>query len=148
MITKQKLLAHLKNDIYVRIKRSPIHGVGLFAIRDIPKGIDPFETLIDEPDITFSKKELKAELPKEVYEIVTAYCAEENGKVFIPVYGFNPIDILYLINHSEDPNIATTYDGSTFTAVRDIKKGEELFSDFSVYHDGSENYIRVAHKSK
>jgi hypothetical protein len=36
-----KLIENL-NNTYVRIMPSKIHGVGVFAIRDIPKGICPF----------------------------------------------------------------------------------------------------------
>jgi len=40
---KKKLIKNLENDIYCRIKPSKKHGVGVFAIRDIPKGINPFK---------------------------------------------------------------------------------------------------------
>jgi hypothetical protein len=39
---KFKLLRHLKNEIFVRLKRGK-HGVGVEAIRELPNGTDPFK---------------------------------------------------------------------------------------------------------
>jgi len=41
----EKLLYHLENEVYCRIGVSHIRGagVGVIAIRDIPKGINPFK---------------------------------------------------------------------------------------------------------
>ena len=37
---KKKLIKNIEIDIYCRIKPSKKHGVGVFAIRDIPKSIN------------------------------------------------------------------------------------------------------------
>lgn len=37
-MNKEALLKELANATYVMIKPSPLHGIGVFAIRDIPKG--------------------------------------------------------------------------------------------------------------
>ncbi len=50
MVTKNILLKHLKNDIYCRIGVSKVHGVGVIAIKDIPKETMPFSTLSKEED--------------------------------------------------------------------------------------------------
>ena len=34
----QKLLSELGYETYVMLKASPVHGIGVFAIRNIPKG--------------------------------------------------------------------------------------------------------------
>jgi len=116
--------------------------VGLFAIRDIPKDTNPFPLLKKISYIAIDEKELKNELPEEVFNMIDEYCAKERTSFFIPMQGFNPIDLPYLINHSDKPNVGTDYEGEFFYALRDIKKGEELFSDFSTYHDGNEDYIK------
>lgn len=43
-MSKKVLLKNLQNDIYCRIKPSKKHGVGVFAIKDIPKNTNPFKT--------------------------------------------------------------------------------------------------------
>ena len=47
-MTKAQILYQLKNDIYTRL--APMkHGIGVVAIRHIPKGVDPFlGTEVDE----------------------------------------------------------------------------------------------------
>ncbi len=142
MTDKQTLLNHLKNDIYVRIKKSGVHGVGLFAIRDIPKGANPFASLHKPSYIPFNDAELKKSLPEEIYTMIDEYCGKEQNTLYIPIHGFNPIDLPYLINHSDTPNVSVDPDGENFVTMREIKKGEELFSDFSTYHDESEPYIK------
>ena len=42
---RAELLRRILADCFCRLQPSPLHGVGVFAIRDIPKGRDPFRTL-------------------------------------------------------------------------------------------------------
>ena len=37
-MTKEELLSELSNNTWVMIKPSGIHGIGVFAVRDIPAG--------------------------------------------------------------------------------------------------------------
>src|SRR5262245_13170591 len=101
---KNKLLQHLKKDIYVRIGISQKHGIGLIAIREIPKGTNPFQSLFDYEFIGFTQSEIRT-TPKAVQELIRDYCAQENGKVYVPSVGFNPAHLLHFINHSKRPNV-------------------------------------------
>ena len=133
-ISKRTLLKHLENNLYVRAKKSDIHGVGIFAIRDIPKDIDPFHTIHQEEYIEFSKNELE-HLSDDVKKMIHDYCAEEDGKVWIPKYGFTTVQVERFLNHSKTPNVATTDDGTKFITMRVIKKGEELLADYEHYDE-------------
>lgn len=133
---KSRLLKYLKHDVYVRVGRSETHGIGLFAIRDIPKGANPFKSLLKYDFIAFDLSDLAA-IPEEARKMVHDYCAQENGKIYVPSAGFNPIHLLHFINHSKVPNVKAVGDGTTFIATREIKKGEELFSDYSTYDEKS-----------
>jgi hypothetical protein len=42
---RTELLRHVLADCYCRLQPSLIHGIGVYAIRDIPKGKNPFEAL-------------------------------------------------------------------------------------------------------
>ncbi len=44
-MTKEELIKHLKNDVYCRLGVSKISGIGVIAIKDIPKGTNPFRSL-------------------------------------------------------------------------------------------------------
>ena len=46
MLSKRnELIKHLENDIYCRLGVNKNNEVGVMAIKNIPKGTDPFKTL-------------------------------------------------------------------------------------------------------
>ena len=64
MARKKEVLNCLKNT-YCRLKPSKIEGVGVFAVRDIPKNINPFEGIKNQRWYEFKLSELKG-LDKEI----------------------------------------------------------------------------------
>ena len=58
-MTKEELLKELGTNTYLMLKPSPIEGIGVFAIRDIPKGCRDIsageELLIDYGEIVEEK---------------------------------------------------------------------------------------------
>jgi SET domain-containing protein len=137
---KNKLFNNLKNDVYCRIKPSKTHGVGVFAIKDIPKGVNPFRVSSGEclkhRVIGISKKDFD-KLDNSVKQIVDDYYHTENDIYYIPYDGPNANDISYYMNMSKSPNIGFIDKNGCnmviFVAVKKIKKGEELFIDYSKY---------------
>jgi len=129
---KTKVL-HLLENIYCRLKPSRISGVGVFAIRDIPKGKKLFLGQIDEEWYKFKIKELK-NLNKEVLKMIDDFFViEQDGSVKIPKSGFNGMDMSFYINNSKNPNAKTIDNGFTFISSRKIKKGEEITVAYSDY---------------
>ena len=128
-MNKEALLKQLAESTYVMIKASPVHGIGVFAIRDIPKGTqDIFSQGIGEW-IEVSKKEVDA-LPKHSRDLVENHCLFDDKSYFIPDYGFKLVDLVIYLNHSDTPNVVSINDGERFEAIRDIACGEELFVDY------------------
>ena len=130
-MTKDALLAELANNTYVMLKPSPIEGIGVFAIQDIPKGC---REMFSKPDINdkwiaVSKKEVE-NLPAHAQFIAGNYCLYDEDNYFIPDHGFKKIDVSLFINHADTPNIISINDGDYFEAIRDIKNGEELVIDY------------------
>ena len=123
-MNRQQLLENLKKDIYLRLGPSEIHKVGVFAIRDIPKGTNPFKGSHDLDEYFYSQEELK-DVPSAVKRMIKDYFVTENGQVAVPSCGLNGIDISYFVNHSDDPNLSYN-DKDELAAVRNIKKGEEV----------------------
>jgi len=141
MVTKKRLLQHLKNDIYCRIGVSKVHGVGVIAIKDIPKGTNPFSTLSKEKDkiITLSKDDIK-DIHPNVRKILTDFFGDKKRDNFDTyAYGPNYINISFYMNHSDKPNIDVIEDTKnnyfTFITNRKIKKGEELFINYNEYSE-------------
>ena len=141
MITKNKLLKHLKNDIYCRIGVSKVHGVGVIAIKDIPKGTNPFYTLSKEKDkiITLSKDDIK-DIHPNVRKILTDFFGDKKRDNYdVYAYGPNYINISFYMNHSDKSNIDVIEDTEnnyySFITNRKIKKGEELFINYNEYSE-------------
>lgn len=130
----QKLLKNLHKDVYARIKCSKLHGVGVVAIRNIPKGTNPFKrSSTAHKDVGIDDKHIE-KLDPEVKKMVHDFFQKEDNKWYLPQAGLNSIDVSFYMNHSDKPNIKVT-DGKerfvTFIAARAIKKGEELTINYN-----------------
>ena len=136
-MNKAALLKQLAEATYVMIKASPIHGIGVFAIRDIPKGTQDIFSQGVGDWIEVSKEEVEA-LPKHSRDLVENHCLFDEQNYFIPDYGFKLVDLVIYLNHSDTPNIISINDGERFEAIRDIAEGEELFVDYGTIVEGEE----------
>ena len=134
-MTKESLLNQLRKHTYVMIQPSGIHGIGVFAVKDIPKGCrEMFSKEMGEWS-TIPRKEID-ELPAHAKDIVENYCLYDEENYFVPAQGFKVMDLSLFLNHSETPNIVSVNDGEYFETIKEIKKGEELFVDYGEIVDG------------
>ncbi len=125
---KKHLLKHLAEDVYCRLGVSPVHGIGVFAVRGIDKGIDPLRSLVSHKEISFAHDELKA-LPKGVRKQIEMFCYYDDDEVLVSTMGLNTMDFAIYVNHSKTPNIRMKKDGS-FETLTKIKSGDELLMDY------------------
>ncbi len=136
-MTKEALLKDLHQDTYVMIKPSPLHGIGVFAIRDIPKGTrDLFSQGVGEW-IKLTIAEVEA-LPKHSRDLVENHCLFDEDHYYVPDYGFKLVDLVVYLNHSDTPNVISINEGEYFVATRDIAAGEELLVDYGTIVDCAE----------
>ena len=136
-MTKEALLKDLHQDTYVMIKPSPLHGIGVFAIRDIPKGTrDLFSQGVGEW-IKLTIAEVEA-LPKHSRDLVENHCLFDEDHYYVPDYGFKLVDLVVYLNHSDTPNVISINEGDYFEATRDIAAGEELLLDYGTIVDCAE----------
>ncbi|HLD43256.1 MAG TPA: SET domain-containing protein-lysine N-methyltransferase [Candidatus Nanoarchaeia archaeon] len=98
----------------VVVKTSKIHGKGVFAFRSFKKG---------EIVLRWKPKELTKEQVEQVSEKEKPYVSFLDGKYLLE----QPPE--RYVNHSCDPN--TTVQNLCDVAKRDIKKGEEITSDYA-----------------
>ena len=138
-MTKEELLNDLRNDTYVTLKASPIHGIGVFAIRDIPKGCNHFFSKNIGEWIKLPISDVE-KLPAYSKELIETYCLYDDENYFVPDYGFKVMDLVNYLNHSNTPNIISVNDGVYFEAIRDIQCGEELLIDYGEIVEGVEDY--------
>ena len=136
---KEQLLRELQQDVYVMLKPSPIEGIGVFAIRDIPKGCRTIFSAGIGEWIKISFEEVE-QLPPHSRNLVETYCLYDEENYFVPDYGFKLMDMVLYLNHSADCNVISVNDGEYFEALRDIKTGEELLVNYGSIADGLEAY--------
>lgn len=107
----------------LEVKDSPIHGKGVFATKDIKKGITYQNHVIPLPD-------------EECGNSIHAYAYPFNGsKFFCICAGYGSF-----FNHSNKPNVRVIKLDrknliKTFEFIRDIKAGEEIF----LYYGNEQN---------
>ncbi|HMR92213.1 MAG TPA: SET domain-containing protein [Chitinophagaceae bacterium] len=133
-MTKEELLQELRHETWVALKPSPVHGIGVFAIRPIPKGCT---TIFSRPSGDWIKLPIREaeQLPAHSRELIETYCLYDETDYYVPAYGFKLMDMVNYINHSPSPNICSVNDGEYFEALTDIPAGAELFADYGTLAD-------------
>jgi SET domain-containing protein len=138
-MTKAALLHELAGNTWVMIRPSPIEGIGVFALQDIPKGCrNMFSKANDQEQwIPVTRAEVE-KLPAHAKALIENYCLYDEENYFVPDYGFKKMDLVNFLNHSDTPNVISINDGEFFEAIRDIKQGEELLIDYGEIVDSTE----------
>ena len=131
---RAEFLRRVLANCYCRLAPSPIHGIGVFAIRNIPRGRNPFNTLpkYARPGYVRMTSVELAVLPPKLREMISALFVPTDGEMWLPTCGTNVVYLNSYLNHSTAPNLRTR-DGFTFIALRKISEGEELTADYHTY---------------
>jgi len=120
------------DQAYTRLAPSPLHGVGVFVVKNIPKMTNIFNegddclVWLDEKIINQQKGEIK--------KLYQDFCLKNKGKYACPK-SFNDLTVAWYLNDNpRNPNVFCdkNYD---FFSLRKIKKGEELTIDYSAYSE-------------
>lgn len=134
----RQIIRDLEENVYCRFKPSKLGGVGVFAIRDIPKGAEIFKMSKKtrfvgiDPRLVFDNDKIAP----GVKEFVRDFCAVTDRKLYLTDSGLNSMDISFALNHSKDPNVVDrNKNGEDFFALKKIKEGEELTIGYHSYCD-------------
>lgn len=131
------------NTEFIEIKKSKIHGTGVFASKDIPKGTKVIEYVGEIISKEESDKRADAHFDRHKKD------KENNGAVYIfelndthDIDGDVPWNPAKYINHSCDPNCETeiTNDEIWIVSIKDIKKGEEISYNYCYDIDDFEEH--------
>ena len=119
------------HQVFTRISQSKIHGVGVKAIRPIKKGTYIFSG--DDARLRWIKGSELRGLSAEHRKLYDDFCIKSGSWYGCP-QNFNLMTPAWYLNHSAKPNVACdrTY---RFYALKDIKKGEELTTDYGTYSE-------------
>ncbi len=150
MTREENLLLNLKENVFCKIGSSSIHGVGVFAIKDIPKGTVVFKFCNYHPDkdelVDIPEEEARF-LDNEVLDLIKMYCGISRFNTYVVhENGLNHIHFGYYLNHSDEPNLkiysdhnAKEYEYVNFITVKDIQMGQELTEDYRDLSGSEEN---------
>eukprot|EP01064_Diplonema_japonicum_P039199 TRINITY_DN9778_c1_g2_i1.p1 TRINITY_DN9778_c1_g2~~TRINITY_DN9778_c1_g2_i1.p1 ORF type:complete len:183 (+),score=36.97 TRINITY_DN9778_c1_g2_i1:54-602(+) len=143
------MIKHIARDVWCRIGPSKLHGVGVIALRDIPKNkvVDRVPVEMMPP---FMRKEVDTESVhidelQDVNEDVKNYLREmyvcTEGRFDISTFGVNTfVGLAHFVNHSSEPNV--TFITSTepdlgcnmkIQTIKAVNKGEELLCNYREY---------------
>lgn len=136
-MTKEELMRELSQEMYAMLKPSPVHGIGVFAMQDIPKGC---RTIFSKNVGEWIKLPIAdvERLPDHSRNLVETYCLYDEEHYYVPDYGFKVMDMVNYLNHSSTPNIISVNDGEYFEALTDIAAGEELLVNYGLIVDTTE----------
>jgi len=127
---KKNLLKHLQEEVYCKLGISKVHGIGVFALRTIPKGVNPMRTWHDVEEVEFTHLDLKG-LPRSVRKELDIFCYYTDEVMHIPSVGMNTMNMAVYLNHSKKPSVAYQKNGQLKT-LRTIRSGEELMLDYDI----------------
>lgn len=122
------------------VRRSKIHGNGVYAARDIPKGTRIVEYLGER----ISHAQADARYEEKGQDDGHTFLFVVSSKVVIDA-GVDGNDARF-INHSCDPNCETVIEGGRvfIEAVRDVRKGEELGYEYGLTWESTDDPDELA----
>ena len=117
-----------------RVRRSPIHGTGVFATRRIPKGRRVLEYVGER----ISHAEADRRYESKAHDDNHTFLFTVNNRAVID--GGTHGNEARWINHSCDPNCESVIDDNRvfIEAVRTIQPGDELSYDYMIERDPSD----------
>jgi hypothetical protein len=119
------------DGVYTRLRPSKIGGIGVFAIRRIPKGTRLF--VGDSDEMKWVQTSDVKRVSKEIRKLYEDFAVLREGRYACP-RNFNCLTMSWYLNESTKPNVSCD-DNYNFSVVRDIKAGEELTVDYSTYSE-------------
>jgi hypothetical protein len=124
-------------NLYTRLRTSA-HGVGVFAIRDIPDGMRLFKgdsgRIVRVPRAAVDRI-----TDPELRRVYFDFCPSLDD-VFIAPADFNLLTMEWYMNHSADPNVVADHN-MQFFSCRPIGVGEELTTDYASFSDHSPTLV-------
>lgn len=125
---RKHILDSIKEECYVRLKPSKVcDGVGVFALRRIPKGTVLFADVI--PDKDFVRWDQLQDVPLEVISYLSSLCNTSDEGLYLS-QTVNNINLSYYVNHSLEPNVWHDKEIDRYFTMCDIEEGEEILCTY------------------
>jgi SET domain-containing protein len=142
MRTGSACISYINSTVWATLRKSPIHNIGVFAIRDIPKGtrITDNDSYTGKYVLNMLRPDELNEIQPEIRKLILDRTAYSSGDDKFPFYSPNCDAVLQAwMNHSETPNT------TGIETLRDIKKDEELTEDYKSLLEGAIHPVSLKH---
>ena len=127
----QTAIDFLNNTVKMKVAPSSLHGVGVFAIKDIQAGSKLFADRAPFP-YKISVGNVNKLMPAIKDHLVDRWPSILQGKGFV----YPDIFLQGFMNHSDEPN----YDNKLDLSIKDIKEGDEITEDYRQIEGWREAY--------
>lgn len=132
------LIAEAHNDIYCKLAPSPIHGVGVFALKDIPINTVIFR--VNLKTITVDSKFLNR-IHINVANYYNSMLLSNLSTIEIPETGMSVIPTSYYLNHSEESNAKIDIENNLIVAKKNIYADEEVTINYKGLSTGAYSFL-------
>jgi len=120
-MSKIDVIDFLNATVKMKLAPSPIHGIGVFAIKDIAAG-----TKLFADRMPFPYKLQPADQTKLFPEVRELLVSRWPRMVLGEPFGWPDVHFQGYMNHADEP----TYDGTLDIVIRDLKAGDEITEDY------------------
>ena len=139
----QECINYINSTVWATLRKSPIHNIGVFAIRDIPKDTqisDNMDHNIQHLKNILTPDELKMIQPEIRKLILDRVAFNSELPTELPFFSPNCCAILQTwMNHSDTPNTPGTH------TLRHIRRGEELTENYNTVQKGALHPLSSKH---
>ncbi|CAM9720745.1 unnamed protein product [Laminaria digitata] len=106
---KEEALANLQRA-YVKLAPSSLEGVGVFAVRDIPEGVEVLRwDWRRYASVFIPEEELRNKVPREVFDqLRRIWHVDQQGRVATPIDFTATLSYVNFLNHSDQVRATTT----------------------------------------
>jgi SET domain-containing protein len=150
LLKKENLLNNIRNETFCKLGVSDISGIGVIAIKDIPKRTEIFNCCNNDGlgmPIEIKESDLE-DVDEPVLKYAKNFLVQSAPNTYpFPFMGLNSINIIFYLNHSDNPNTEFSFssgldDFVSFVTSEEVKKGEELTQDYNNLSNNKEELIK------
>ena len=123
-MSNKEFIDRVNKEVWCTLAPSSIHGVGVFAIRDIPKGTKLFKGEGEGDNHLYLSEEEFMDIIEPIRNIMIDRHLQCSGEKIWTCHPNGDAKLMCFMNHADKPN------SNGYVSLVDIKAGEEVTENF------------------